>query len=263
MTSPGETFVVELGRAAARGRRLIRNLQRADKDDILAAAVLWCWENRDTYTGDMPLDIWFATSVKRALRVWRNGEIHAASVYMADIPVPNETEARAAVDSAARELARLITPEQRRIAILQAKGYTAREIMEKLNVDIDKVRSTRSVLRKLQELIPDAYQVTKVLRAELKQPSDDKPSTFVKPTIDQELERLDRPDLGNAPGFADDYVPHKRMYVPWEDIRGTRPRPYGGTLTILDYEEDGDARRLLLQYGEDAPIWVTPRYWVT
>lgn len=271
MSSPGETFVIELGRAAARGRWLVRGLRREDRDDVLAAAVLWCWENRDEYGAQLgaeepiPLDVWFARSVSKAKRAWRNGDVKNAAAYMADIPVPNETEARAAVESAARELVKSITPEQRRIAIMQANGYQAREISEKLNVDIEKVRSTRSVLRKLHDLIPTAYEVVRVLRTGASPPSD-KPAVRTKTSIDVEIEQLGKPKLGGAADFADDYVPHKRQYAAWEDIRGAHAHIYLGrdrdyNAVVLDYEEDGNARRLLLDFGDGGPpVWVMAQF---
>ena len=270
MTSPGEAFVVELGRASKRGRWLVRNLQRTDRDDVLAAAMLWCWENRNGFTAQLstdeplPLDEWFAKSVSRAKRAWRNGEVRHAHASLTDIPVPDDTEARAAVEFAARELVRLITPEQRRIAIMQAKGYSVREITEKLDVDIDKVRSTRSTLRKLQELLPGIYEVTRVLRTEIAPPSD-KPAVAVRTSIDTEIEQFGRPQLGGAPDFADDYVQHKRQYAAWEDIRGAHAHVYLGrdrdyNAVVLDYEEDGNARRLLLDFDGGPPVWVTSQF---
>ena len=261
MTSPGEAFVVELGRASKRGRWLVRNLQRTDRDDVLAAAMLWCWENRNAFTEQLsaeeplPLDEWFAKSVSRAKRAWRNGEVRHAHASLTDIPVPDDTEARAAVEFAARELVRLITPEQRRIAIMQAKGYSVREITEKLDVDIDKVRSTRSTLRKLQELLPGTYEVTRVLRTEIAPPSD-KPAVAVRTSIDTEIEQFGRPQLGGAPDFADDYVQHKRQYVASEDIRGRRV----GYMTVADYEEDGPARRLLMKFDTGESVWMTVQW---
>lgn len=263
MSSPGETFVVELGRASSRASRFLRGMQRADQDDVLAAAVLWCWENRDAFTEQLTntdalsLEVWFARAVRAAKRAWRTGEVRNATESMADIPVPDDTEARAAVESAARELVRTITPEQRRIAIMQARGYSAREISEKLNVDIERVRSTRSTLRKLQELLPGTYEVTRVLRAEIAPPSD-QPAVKTKTDIDTELEQLGRPQLGSAATYADDYVPHKRQYAAWEDVRGEKRLYRGRGAVVIDYEEDGPARRYLLDFCVGAPpMWVT------
>jgi DNA-directed RNA polymerase specialized sigma24 family protein len=270
VTSAGEAFVIELGRVSRRASSYLRGLQRADRDDVLAAAVLWCWENRDAFTAQlttpepMPLEKWFLTSVRRAKRAWRSGEIKGAHETLADIPVPDATAANAAVESAVRELVKTLTPEQRRIAIMQAKGRSVREIAEKLSVDIEKVRSTRGLLRKLLELLPGPHEVVRVLRTE-PAPASDKPSVKIKPTIDAEIEAYGKPKLGGAVGFADDYTPHKRQYAPWEDIRGTfvhirLGRNWGYSAVVRDYEGDGNARRLLLDTDGGPPTWMTANY---
>src|SRR5271157_5315009 len=73
-----EVFTMQLGRAAGRqANKFLRNqgLQKADRDDVISSALLWCWENRANYSLTTTLETWFMYAVRHALDSWRSNEL--------------------------------------------------------------------------------------------------------------------------------------------------------------------------------------------
>ena len=69
MMTPVETFVLQLARVAKRGSRHLRGLSHADRDDVIASALLWCWEHRTEFDQhEMPLEDWFSERLRAARR---------------------------------------------------------------------------------------------------------------------------------------------------------------------------------------------------
>lgn len=257
MTSAAESFVIALGRASERARWQLRSLQRADRDDVTATALLWCWQNRSTYSPNTSLEEWYIGALRNARRAWRAGEGIRADQLSHEIPSPDDTVTHAESVSAAQELARSITPEQRQIAILHAKGFTRPEISAKLHVDKRTIELARKHLQRLQELMPDSSEVITLLRT----PAARSGEMREKTSIDRGIEKLYQPDLGNSSVFADDYRMGERVRVKEEDIRGNSIFFRGDVHFIEDYEGDEPKRRLWIRHhAADAPIWMAEEF---
>lgn len=69
MTTALEEFTVALARTSKSGYRHLRGMSRADAEDVLSIAVVWCWENRDQFDAKVgALDDWFAERVRQVAR---------------------------------------------------------------------------------------------------------------------------------------------------------------------------------------------------
>lgn len=194
MTSAGEVFVIELARASRRAGRLVRHLQKADREDVIAAAVAWCWENRDNYSLTTTLDVWFAGAVRNALTAWQRGEIRAASESAAEIPTGDTTFAAAAAISSADTLVRALPGEYRTVALREMEGWSRREIMA-LGFSERTINETRRRIRQLRRLVPDEQEYRRALRAV--PPRDSSEHRQETAEIDREIEALDFPPPGD------------------------------------------------------------------
>ena len=52
-----------------------RGLQKSDRDDVIAAAMLWCWENRDNYSLTTTLETWFMNAIRDAYKSLQRDEV--------------------------------------------------------------------------------------------------------------------------------------------------------------------------------------------
>lgn len=254
MTSAAESFVIALGRASSRSSYHLRGLQRADRDDVTATALLWCWQNRSTYTPQISLEEWFLGALRNARRSWQSGEGIRAENLSEHIPVADNALAHAEAMSAAQQLTQTATPEQCEVAILQAQGLTRAEIMKKLHVSKRTVDLARKHLSRLRRLMPDSSEVITALRTRASAGSNE---GHKMAKIDRDIEKLYKPELGGSSVFADDYRMGERVRVKEEDIRNTVAMWSGGVNLISDYEGDAPNRRLALYtVNNDTITWV-------
>ena len=126
-----------------------RGLGRDARDDVIAAAMLWCWENRDNYSLTATLEQWFLGAVRNAYQAWRAGESRNASEYMAEIPTGDTTQAVAEAWSSAQALVRALPRDYRRVALLEIQGYT-REEMEAKGLTRRTIDEARARVRQLR-----------------------------------------------------------------------------------------------------------------
>src|SRR5450432_4032911 len=73
-----EVFTTQLARAAGKqADRFLkaRGLQVADRDDVVGAAMLWCWENRASYSLTTTLETWFMNAVRDAYKDLQRNEL--------------------------------------------------------------------------------------------------------------------------------------------------------------------------------------------
>lgn len=202
MTSAAELFVITLARASRRARRYLRDLERMDREDVLAGAILWCWENRTTYNPSVPLDDWFVSAIRHAKRDWVMGERREAAEVITDIPASDDTLARTEVLESAQILASGLDKRARKIAVLTSYGYNQRAIGERLGINKETVTSNLKRIRKLRDLLPDNTEFRRTIRAGHPEYNSDDigvPGAKLKEEnrglsrIDLEIERLDFP----------------------------------------------------------------------
>lgn len=69
MTTPVEQFTIELSRVSAQGNKFLRGLTRTQRDDAVAGALLWCWENREKFdTSRGALQVWWTGALRNAIQ---------------------------------------------------------------------------------------------------------------------------------------------------------------------------------------------------
>lgn len=93
MLNAAETFAVQLARASKRGQRHLRGLSRADRDDVIADAILMSWEEREQFDAAAgSLDNWFAERVRRARRRLKRDRPHVSITELNEPAAPDDVE---------------------------------------------------------------------------------------------------------------------------------------------------------------------------
>ncbi len=229
--SASEVFTMQLARAAGRqaNKFLInKGLQRADRDDVISAAMLWCWENRDNYSLTTTLETWFMYAVRHSLDSWRANELPISDDSIDNIGGEDTTYNTVEAESSAKVLLGALTSTDRKIAWLTMQGYTRREMMEK-GFSHDAIYYARARIKQLRRLLPDDRVVRSSLRAESGGSNSDDASDTLSP-IDVELEQLE-------------FAPHAGMDCPpcWRCMWFEGFMPAGKRDTRMDIE-DKDVR---------------------
>jgi DNA-directed RNA polymerase specialized sigma24 family protein len=191
MVSPGEVFVVQLARASRRANHFLRGLSRADRDDVLAAALLWCWENRESYSLTTTLETWFVNAVRDARKQWVSGNQRNRGVSLDALvnaaPTGDTTLSGAQAAEAAEKLIRALPAEYKHVANLQLHGYSRAEMMA-AGASKQVIDGARSRIKQLRRLLPDEQSYRRTLRT-VTLSSDD--ATDKRSKIDRELEQLE------------------------------------------------------------------------
>lgn len=192
MTTAAELFVVTLARASKRARRYLQGVESADRDDIIATAILWCWENRTTYNPTVALEDWFLGAIRNARAKWENGEARQATEMVEAIVVPDDTSMAAEARLTVERLAANMDATTLRIAALKAEGHEVREISALTRIPARTVKRRLRALKKLRDHVPDAQEWRKVLRASpVAERQDDYEGQPKESRIDKEIERLE------------------------------------------------------------------------
>jgi len=192
--SASEVFTMQLARAAAKQANkflVARGLNNSDRDDVIAAAMLWCWENRDNYSLITTLETWFMNAIRDAYKDLRRGSLPTASESIENIGGGDDTFNRAAAVSSARALMEALTPAERRAVTLIAQGYTREEMIE-MNISKRSFDECRQHIKQLRRLMPDNVgRWTDIYgsRTAATPTSDDADDKLSE--IDVELEQLD------------------------------------------------------------------------
>jgi DNA-directed RNA polymerase specialized sigma24 family protein len=203
MTSAGEVFVLQLARASRRANLFLRarGLRSHDRDDVIAAAILWCWENRHNYSLTTTLDTWFMNSIKDAFKDWARGEARNTTAQLSDIPTADITLAAAEAKSAAEALIRALPPDYKRVAKMLMEGRSRSE-MEAQGLSKRTIDEARSRIKQLRRLMPDTHEFQRSLWVRPSVSSDDANDQLAP--IDREIEAL---ELENSPAHGKDCPP--------------------------------------------------------
>lgn len=223
MTTAAEVFVVQLARASRKAKRLVRYLPRADRDDIIAASLLWCWEHRESYSLTTSLDTWFVNVVKNEYARWRRGELRNGAEMLDEIPTGDTTSVTAEALEAMDKLMTALTPTDKTIAQQLMLGRTRVEMMRD-GLSHDQIYGARQRIKQLRRLIPDEREFQRVIRATPAQNSDEADGKLS--AIDREIEELevmprhgaDCPPCWKCKWF-EGYLPgaHKRVGMPIQE----------------------------------------------
>jgi DNA-directed RNA polymerase specialized sigma24 family protein len=183
-----EVFTVELARAAAKTTNKFlraRGLQRADREDVTAAALEWCWKNRAKYSLTTTLETWFMNAVRDAYKNLQRDELPSAEESIDNIGGTDTTYEEVAAESSAKVLLDALTPAYREIAVLTMEGYTYRELIKK-GYPERTIKDAHKRIKQLRRLVPDGYRSKRMIQTAAAPSSDDAVAS-----IDTELEQLD------------------------------------------------------------------------
>lgn len=242
MTSTAQLFVVSLARASKRARRHLRGLKRADRDDVLATAILWCWENRATYNPAVSLDDWFVGAIRNARKAWKRGEARQASEMVEAVAAPDDTAWSVEVRQAINRLCRSMDKRDKRIVQLSMEGMTQEDIAEQADIPL---RTVKRKLARLRSMIPerDDFAV-----AQRRMPTGDSDTQRGTSKIDKEIEKLEF-----APSGGTDCPPCWRCkwfdgYLPAANTARRLPITIEPEIraAVLDVE----ARKIEIAYGQ-------------
>lgn len=182
---------MQLARAAAKqANRFLsaRGLQKTDRDDVIAAAMLWCWENRDNYSLTTTLETWFMNAIRDAYKDLQRSELPASAESIDQLGGGDETYNRAAAESAAAALINALTTSHKAVAVLTMRGYTRDEMIGK-GISKRNIDEAHQRIRQLRRLLPDTEGARLIARTMPPVSSDDADDKLSE--IDMALEQLD------------------------------------------------------------------------
>ncbi len=192
--SASEIFTMQLARGAAKtADRFLRSrgLQKSDRDDVIADAMLWCWTNRASFSLTTTLETWFMNAVRDAYKALKRNELPSAEESLEGISGgADETYEISAAESSAKALIDALTPEYREVAIQTMHGCTQEEMMAS-GIPHHVIQAARSRIKQLRKLLPDLPKSRLIARIKV-QTSDN--AEDKRAGIDMELENnLDTP----------------------------------------------------------------------
>jgi RNA polymerase sigma factor (sigma-70 family) len=193
MNSATETFAVTLARASKQAMRFLRarGLTKDARDDVIAAAMLWCWENQNNYSLTATLEVWFLGAMRNAYRDYLRGEIRNGTTEIVEnMGAKDDPEYNVVLQDAVATLAKNMDEIDRAIVQLTLNGKNQREVREALSVD---ARTIERRLAKMREQIPASAHVNTILRRIVTPPTPESDELDVnyKPQIDKEIEALE------------------------------------------------------------------------
>jgi hypothetical protein len=228
--SASEVFTMQLARAAAKQANKFlsaRGLQKSDRDDVIAAAMLWCWENRDNYSLTTTLETWFMNAVRNAYQDLQREKLPTSDQSMEQMGGGDETYSTAAAESAAMALIGALNQTGKMVAVMTMGGYTRAEMIER-GISEWSIRESKDRIKQLRRLVPDADGVRLIARTMPAVSSDDTDDQLSE--IDMALEQLDfAPPAGkDCPpcfrcmwyyGFLPDGKRGTRLEIEDQDVR--------------------------------------------
>ncbi len=190
--SASEVFTMQLARAAGRQANKFlhrQGLQKADRDDVISAAMLWCWENRANYSLTTTLETWFMYAVRHSLDSWRAQELPPSYESLGGIGGEDTTYNIVEAESSANALLSALTPTDREIALLTMQGYTRPELRER-GYSTRAVHAAHRRIKQLRRLLPDERVARNIFARTAQQASSDDASDRLS-EIDMALEKLE------------------------------------------------------------------------
>ncbi len=194
MTSPAEIFVTQLARASRRANRLLSGLSRADRDDVIADAIAWCWEHREEYSLVTSIETWFVNAVRHALERWQRGESRQRAELVEDLRAKDDPEYNTVLADSVRTLAANMDELDRAIVKQRLHSKPNPAVASALGVGL---RTVERRLERMKSFIPESAHAGVMLTRAVTPP---KPSLddydYAPPSasnIDKEIEKLDLP----------------------------------------------------------------------
>lgn len=191
--SASEIFTIQLARASAKSADrflAVRGLQKSDRDDVISAAMLWCWVNRDNYSLTTTLETWFMNAVRNAYQDLQRNALPTSAESIEGFGGVDETYKIAEAESSAKVLINALTQSHKTVAVMTMRGYTRAEMIES-GISKRSIDEAHQRIRKLRRLLPDVEGIRLVARTMPPISSDDADDRLSG--IDVALEQLDAP----------------------------------------------------------------------
>jgi DNA-directed RNA polymerase specialized sigma24 family protein len=190
-----EIFTMQLARAAGKKANKFlhaRGLQKADRDDVVSSALLWCWVNRANYSLTTTLETWFMNAVRDAYKNLKRGEMSSSEDTIGILTGGNDTHNIAAAESAVDALLSALTPVDREIALLTMQGFTYREIWKQHGYPKRVIDEAHQRIKQLRRFLPEP-EVRVAVRSGVtpRRASSDDVEDTERPRIDIAIEQLD------------------------------------------------------------------------
>jgi RNA polymerase sigma factor (sigma-70 family) len=192
MTSAAESFAVILARASRQAMRFLRSrqLHREARDDVIAAAMLWCWENQNNSSLTATLEQWFMGAIRNAYRDYLRGEIRNGTTEIVEnMGAKDDPEYSVMLQDAIKTMVSNMDEIDRAIVQLTLGGKDQREVSQALAMDVVTIKRR---IWKMRDQIPASAHVNTILRRAVTPPaiSSDDASDKLAP-IDKEIEALE------------------------------------------------------------------------
>jgi RNA polymerase sigma factor (sigma-70 family) len=193
MNSAAESFALTLSRASRQAMRFLRTrgVNRDARDDVIAAALLWCWENQDNYSLTATLEQWFLGAIRHAYRDYLRGELRdGVTEIIQDMGGKDDPEYNAMLQEAVHTLASNMDEIDRAIVQLTLDGKNQREIRTALDMGHATVERR---LARMRAQIPASAHTNTILRRAVTSAAQDTAESSVdhQPRIDKEIEALE------------------------------------------------------------------------
>lgn len=260
MPAPAEVFTLALARASKRGSRHLRRMQSADRDDILAMALAWCWEHRDAYPLDVSLDAWFEGVVRNCKRAFFRRESKHAHESLSELEASaDDPDIHAQATQALESMAQQMTPQEAIAGTMAANGASWSEIRKELGVSDGTLANIRKSIRRFRALAPVSGVAARVLRdSASRQRVADAADAVDDPAarIDKEIAQLDFPPPVGAPEcppcwrckYFEGYLPGDhlsvRLKIAEPEVRDSVARTEARKIQIAQGVRSGGLRAL-------------------
>jgi RNA polymerase sigma factor (sigma-70 family) len=167
-----------------------RQLHRAARDDVIAAAMLWCWENQNNSSLTATLEQWFMGAIRNAYRDYLRGEIRNGTTEIVEnMGAKDDPEYSVMLQDAIKTMVSNMDEIDRAIVQLTLGGKDQREVSQALAMDVVTIKRR---IWKMRDQIPASAHVNTILRRAVTPPaiSSDDASDKLAP-IDKEIEALE------------------------------------------------------------------------
>jgi hypothetical protein len=158
MVEAEEIFTMQLARAAGKTANKFlhaRGLQKSDRNDVISAALLWCWENRAKYSLTTTLETWFMNAVRDAYKNLTRAELPGSEESIGALTGGDDTHNIASAESSLSALLGALTPVDKEIALLTMQGVTYREIWKNFGHPKKVIDDAHARIKQLRRLIPE------------------------------------------------------------------------------------------------------------
>ncbi len=168
-------------------------MSKHNRDDVLASALLWCWEHKDAHDPSVEnLEEWFIGALKEARKTHRNATSRSRSKQppLTTSSTQDDTLTLASGASTADLLERALTVRQRTVLrVMDAQNWSFHKTARVCGLDGLETDMLRIQLKKIRDELPELREWHKTIMRRMVDSDDIKYDE--KPRIDREIEALE------------------------------------------------------------------------